>query len=404
MIPVAEALEKVLGGLEPVDQETIPVEKGLGRVLTTDAQADLTYPPAAISAMDGYAVRASDTAQCPVTLRQIGVSQAGAGFEGVVSSGETVRIFTGAPLPEGADAVVIQEDTLAEGDQISISETVDAQTFVRPAGLDFSAGEALYKSGHRLTARDLGLLAGANVAELSVFRKPRVAYLATGDELVMPGETPGPDQIVSSNSIAMEAYIHAFGGVPVSLGIAKDNADSLRDCLAKMDAIDLLITMGGASVGDFDLVQSVLGDEGLDLGFYKVAMRPGKPLIFGHLKGVPMLGLPGNPVSAGVTALLFVRPAISKLSGCAETGHILSKAKLGCDVPDNDRRQDYLRATLSRDYDGSLVATPFEKQDSSMMKLLAYADCLIVRPPHAESAPRGTSVDIIKFGNGSEVY
>ncbi|NQV45142.1 MAG: molybdopterin molybdotransferase MoeA [Rhodospirillales bacterium] len=403
MIPVTEALSHILSNLKPVGHEEIPVADGLGRVLASDVAANLTYPPTDISAMDGYAVVASNTATCPVTLRQIGISQAGSGFEGSVSSGETARIFTGAPLPSGADAIVIQENTDVTGDMVSVREAVTKGTFVRAAGLDFTTGEILRPAGHRLSARDLGLLAASNVSILPVYKKPRVAYLATGDELVMPGEPLGPDQIISSNSIAMDAYIRAFGGETVSLGIAKDNEESLREALSGLGNADLLITIGGASVGDFDLVQSVLGGEGLELGFYKVAMRPGKPLIFGNLNGTPMLGLPGNPVSAGVTALLFVRPAISRLSGCNGES-VLHRARLGRDLTANDQRQDYLRAALSRNADGDLVATPFEKQDSAMMTLLAYADCLIIRPPFAESSDVDSEVDIMLFGYGCDAY
>lgn len=397
MISVAEALDHVVSGLNPVGTEDIALSDCLGRILATDVTSNLTYPPSNVSAMDGYAVRAVDTSSTPAVLNVSGMSQAGAGYDGCVGNGEAVRIFTGAPVPDGADSVVIQENTELDGDCVVVNESVQAGTFVRPAGLDFSEGDVIRPAGHRLSARDIGLLAAANVATVPVFKNPRIAYLATGDELVMPGETPGPDQIISSNSVAMDAYIRVFGGEPVSLGIAKDNPDSLRSALKGLKGCDMLVTMGGASVGDFDLVQSVLGDEGMELGFYKVAMRPGKPLIFGTLDGVPMLGLPGNPVSAGVTALLFLRPAIARLSG-ADDETIVRRARLGKRIRENDRRQDYLRASLSQDSDGGLVATPFERQDSSMMRLLAYADCLIVRPPHADSLPAESEVDVVVFG------
>lgn len=403
MISVDEALEQVLSGLHVLEAETVAIGDALGRVLAENAAARLTYPPAAVSAMDGYAVMAADTRATPVSLKQIGISQAGQGFDGEVAGGETVRIFTGAPLPIGTDAIVIQENTEPDGDLVSVLETVETGTFVRAAGLDFSTGDILRNSGDRLTARDLGLLAAANVATVSVVQKPKIAFLATGDELVMPGEKPGPDQIISSNSVAMNACIRAFGGEPMNLGIARDNPESLRAALARLGDADMLVTMGGASVGDFDLVQSVLGDAGMELGFYKVAMRPGKPLIFGNLDGVPMLGLPGNPVSAGVTALLFLRPAIARMSGRAEET-VIRRARLGRDLPANDRRQDYLRASLMTDSDGNLVATPFEKQDSSMMSLLAHADCLIVRPPHAEGLAAESEVEIVIFDGAVEVF
>jgi len=403
MISVAEALERALRDLRPVGTEYIPISDGLGRVLSESIVANVTYPPSDVSAMDGYAVIATDTASCPVTLRQIGMSQAGHGFDGRVSKGETVRIFTGAAMPTGADSIVVQENTTSDGDAITIQEAVDSGTFVRAAGLDFSQGDILRETGHRLTARDLGLLAAANVADLPVFQIPKVAYLATGDELVMPGDTPGPNQIISSNSIAMDAYIRAFGGEPVCLGIAQDNAESLRQALSGLSHADMLVTMGGASVGDFDLVQSVLDDEGMQLGFYKVAMRPGKPLIFGNLNGVPMLGLPGNPVSSGVTALLFLKPAITRLSG-ARDGTTTQYALLGMNLPANDQRQDYLRASLQKDSADKLIATPFQRQDSSMMRILADSECLVVRPPNAAPANAGDVVEIVVFDQSVIVF
>lgn len=404
MISVAEALERVTSSLGPVSCERVSIMLGLGRVLAEDVVANLTYPPSDISAMDGYAVIASDTSNAPVTLQQIGASQAGHGFVGTVSAGETARIFTGAPLPHGADAVVMQENTESDGDTISITKAVVRGKFVRPRGMDISEGQVLRKVGSRLTARDLGLLASANVSDFLVYRKPRVAYLATGDELVMPGETVGPDQIISSNSIAIDASIRTFGGVPVSLGIATDDAKSLHDALADISDVDMLVTIGGASVGDYDLVQSVLGEEGLTLNFYKVAMRPGKPLIFGNMNGIPMLGLPGNPVSAAVTSLLFLKPAMDILSGMP-TGEIATTtAILGRDLDANDQRQDYIRASLSVDDKGNSIATPYGRQDSAMMSLLADSDCLIVRSPHASAAPSGERVEIVPLCVSTELF
>ncbi|MBT3557945.1 MAG: molybdopterin molybdotransferase MoeA [Rhodospirillales bacterium] len=407
MISVAEALERVTSSLKPAPHERIPVMQGLGRVLAEDVAARLTYPPTDISAMDGYAVIAADTTdatEAPAILQQIGESQAGHGFSGTVNSGETVRIFTGAPIPTGADAIVIQENTESDDQAITMLGSVEAGTFVRPRGLDITEGHVLRKAGHRLTARDLGLLASANLAELPVYRKPRIAYLATGDELVMPGQTIGPDQIISSNSIAIDACIRAFGGEPVSLGIAKDTPDSLRAALSAMDDVDMLVTIGGASVGDYDLVQSVLGDEGLELGFYKVAMRPGKPLIFGRIKGVPMLGLPGNPVSATVTSLLFLKPAMDILSGMPEGVVDTGTAVLGQDMAGNDQRQDYIRASLSLNSDGNTVVMPYGRQDSAMMSLLADSDCLIIRSPHAAPANAGDPVEIVRFGMANGAF
>ena len=319
MLSVAEALAKVTGGVERVSAEQVALPEALGRVLASDVAARLTHPPVAVSAMDGYAVRAAAVADVPATLKQIGESAAGSGFAGSVGPGETVRIFTGAPLPDGADTIIIQEVTDADGETITIKESAKEGHFVRPAGLDFSEGEILLKAGRVLTARDLGLAAAMNVPWLDVRRRPRIAYTATGDEVVMPGDPLGPNQIISSNSVALGAYIETLGGTPVNLGIARDSEDSLRQVFEGARGMDMLITMGGASVGDYDFVRKVLSAEGMDLGFYRVAMRPGKPLIFGHLGGVAVLGLPGNPVSAGVTSAIFLQAAMAKMLGLDDT-------------------------------------------------------------------------------------
>ena len=404
MISVAEALELVTAGVSLVSTEHVPLPAALGRVLAEDVAARLTHPPTAVSAMDGYAVRAADVAEVPATLKQIGEAQAGSGFSGQVRAGETVRIFTGAPLPNGADTVIIQEVTDADGDSIVIKETASEGDFVRAAGLDFSEGEVLLAQGRVLTARDLGLAAAMNVPWLTVRRRPRIAYTATGDEVVMPGDPLGPDQIISSNSVALGAYIKVLGGEPVNLGIARDNEESLRQVFEGARGCDLLVTMGGASVGDYDFVRQVLDGEGVDLGFYKVAMRPGKPLIFGRLGAIPVLGLPGNPVSAGVTSVIFLRAAILKMTGLEPVDETPATALLGRGLEANDFRQDYLRAGLSRDGDGNLVATPFERQDSSMMARLARADCLVVRRPEAPAAKKGERVEIISLGESAVAF
>lgn len=401
MISVAEALARITSALAVVSSEEVPLADGLGRVLACDLRARVSHPPAAVSAMDGYAVRADDVANVPAVLAVVGESQAGRRFGGVVGPGEAVRIFTGAPLPEGGDAVVIQENADREGDRVSVRESVARGRFVRPAGLDFLSGQVLLTSGRALSARDLGLAAAMNVPWLRVRRRPRVAVIATGDELVMPGEPLGPDQIVSSNSIALAAYVRAWGGEPLSLGIARDDAGSLGALYAGARGADLLVTMGGASVGDRDLVRATLGQEGLALDFYRVAMRPGKPLIFGRLGEVPVLGLPGNPVSVGVTALVFLKPAIETMLGIPGDAEPPASAVLGSDLGPNDRRQDYLRAKLSRAADGTLVATPFGRQDSSMLARLAEADCLVVRPPEASAAAKGERVEIIPLAGGN---
>ena len=396
MLSVDDALARILGALKPLPAEQVAVSDGLGRVLAEDVTARRTQPPAAMSAMDGYAVRAADVKTVPAVLKVIGQAPAGDAFAGTVGAGEAVRIFTGGPLPSGADAIVIQENTEAGDGSVTVLESVDRGRFVRAAGLDFRAGDVGLKEGRVLTARDVGLAAAMNVPWLMVRRRPRVAILATGDEIVMPGDPVGPSQIVSSNSIALAAAVRVFGGEPCMLGIAPDDRDALAAMAAGAVGADLLLTSGGASVGDHDLVQSVLGEIGFELGFWKIAMRPGKPLIFGHVGDTPVLGLPGNPVSALVCAMIYLRPALARMLGAsdAEAAPRLT-ARLTESLAENDERQDYLRARLGNDADGSLVVTPFSRQDSSMLAMLAAADCLIVRAPHAPALDAGDTVDIL---------
>ncbi|MBT3360012.1 MAG: molybdopterin molybdotransferase MoeA [Rhodospirillales bacterium] len=395
MISVAEAVAAISSGFTPLSTERIGLTDALGRVLAEDVVARLDSPFADVSAMDGYAVRAADVANVPATLTQIGESAAGLAFQGSIGPGQCTRIFTGAPVPEGADAIVIQEDTTARDDAITMNEAAKAGRWVRRKGMDFAQGDVLLSARTVLTGRHIGLAAAMNVPWLTVRRKPRVAILATGDELVMPGEAVGASQIISSNSLSVAAYVHELGGNPINLGIARDSEDSLRKMLTGAQGADLLITIGGASVGDHDLVRRVLDGEGFDLNFFRVAMRPGKPLIFGQLGRVPVLGLPGNPVSAGVTAVIFLRPAMNIMLGTAQDEGPAETALLGCDVAANDQRQDYLRATLSIDGNGQRIATPFDAQDSAMMARFAAADCLVIRPPHATPVKAGDMVEII---------
>jgi molybdopterin molybdotransferase len=404
VISVAEARRKVLQPLKPTGVETVSVSDALGRVLASDLNARVTQPPVAVSAMDGYAVRARDVAETPAVLEQIGTAPAGSAYDGTVGPGQAVRIFTGGPVPAGADAIVIQEDVDTDGLGIIVNVGAPKGKFVRPAGLDFKEGEVGLTAGHLLGARDVALAASMNCPWLRVHRRPRVAILATGDELVMPGESIGPNQIVSSNNVGLCAFVEASGAEPIDLGIALDNEDSLRSLAAGAKGADMLVTIGGASVGDHDLVRSVLGNVGLNVDFWRIAMRPGKPLMFGHLGETAMLGLPGNPVSALVCSLIFLRPALRKMLGMGESTTLYEKAVLGCDITPNDRREDYLRATLSRDNLGNLVATPFEIQDSSMLSRLAHANCLIIRRPHAPAAPKGTQVPIIQMDVGVAGY
>jgi len=395
MLSVAEAVAKVVSGFAPLAVETVGLDAALGRALARDVAAQLDSPPLDVSAMDGYALRAADATAVPATLTRIGQSAAGHPFAGAVGAGQCVRIFTGAVMPAGADAIVIQEDAEAAGDAVTVREAPRPGRWVRRAGMDFRRGDVMLRAGRRLTGRDIGLAAAMNVPWLAVARRPRVAILATGDELVMPGEPLAEGQIVGSNSLAVAAYVTAFGGLPAVLGIARDTEESLAALLAGARGADLLVTIGGASVGDHDLVRQALAAQGFDLGFYRVAMRPGKPLIFGRLGDVPVLGLPGNPVSVGVTSLLFLRPAMNAMLGLPDRQRPAPMARLGRDLPANDLRQDYLRSRLTVGEDGEPVATPFEAQDSALMARFADADCLVVRPPHAPAALAGERVEIV---------
>ncbi len=396
MISVDEALARITRDLSPVPAETVALSEAAGRVLAEDVAARRTQPPVAVSAMDGYAVRAEDVAEVPATLTVIGEAPAGTAFEGAVGAGEAVRIFTGGPLPEGADTVVIQENVERTGDErIVVREPASSGTYVRPAGLDFETGAVGLRAPRRLTPYDIGLAAAMNVPWLKVRRRPRIALLANGDELAYPGEPLGPNQIVCSNSIALAALITRAGATPIDLGIAPDEARALTAMAAGARGADMLVTMGGASVGDYDLVRSALGEAGLELDFWKIAMRPGKPLIFGRIGGTPLLGVPGNPVSAMVCGLIFLLPAIARLLGLEGGGLVETTARLGRDLGENDRRQDYLRARLERNADGTLSATPFTLQDSSVISGLSHADCLIVRAAHAPAARAGDEVTVL---------
>jgi len=397
MISVAEALERILADLPAMPAEVVSVAQAAGRTLAEDVLARVTQPPADFSAMDGYAVRAADVASVPARLRVVGEAPAGGAYGAELKPGEAVRIFTGGPLPAGSDAIVIQEDVDREGDRITVRESSASGRHVRTAGLDFRAGAVGLPKGRLLGARDVGLAAAMNVPWLAVRRRPRVALLATGDEIVRPGEPIGPNQIVSSNALALAALVRASGGEPVDLGIARDDRESLQAVAEGARGTDLLLTLGGASVGEHDLVRAALGERGLALDFWQIAMRPGKPLMFGRVGETAMLGLPGNPVSSLVCGLLFVRPAIRRMLRLEPATPPRGRARLGRDLGANDRREDYLRSRLEQGSDGEVVATPFEKQDSSMLSTLARSDCLVVRAPHAPPARKGDAVEIVAF-------
>ena len=400
-LPVPQALARVLASApQPLPAETVPLARAAGRTLAHDLAATRTQPPFPASAMDGYAAIAADIASVPAKLKLIGASAAGHGFAGKIARGETVRIFTGAPVPQGADVVAIQEDTEVDGDIITVLQSDPAGRNIRKAGLDFATGEVLLHKGRRLGPCELALAAAMNHGVLDVTRKPRVALLATGDELVQPGQNPGPDQIVASNTFAVWAYAEAAGAEVIDLGIAADNFAALEAAInAARDAkADVLVTLGGASVGDHDLVQTALTREGMELGFWKIAMRPGKPLMHGRIGDMRILGLPGNPVSAIVCGVLFLVPLIRALSGDPDAGRDRSEAAiLGCDLKANDQRQDYLRATLAPGGDGLPVASPFGRQDSSMLRVLAQSECLVIRDAHAGEAKKGDACRVVRL-------
>lgn len=399
MLSVVEARSRILRAFAPLPAETLPVAQGLGRVLARPLSARTTQPPAAVSAMDGYAVRGADVAGLPAALTVVGEVAAGSSLEREIGPGEAARIFTGAPLPAGSDTIVIQEHVEREGDRIRLTEASETGRYVRPQGLDFSAGETALPSGRRLTARDLGLAAAMDHAWLGLHRRPRVAILATGDEVVLPGDPRRANQIVSSNAFSLAGLVEAEGGLPVNLGIAPDRGDALQELARGAAGCDLLVTTGGASVGKHDLVRSALGESGLDLDFWQIAMRPGKPLLFGHLGGTPLLGLPGNPVSTLVCGLIFLRPILRHLQGLAGEPRTLT-ARLGRDLDKNDRREDYLRSRVEWSATGTATVFPFERQDSSMLAILSRADALAVRAPFAPPARAGEPITILPLDGG----
>ncbi|WP_419715230.1 gephyrin-like molybdotransferase Glp [Kiloniella laminariae] len=397
MLSVEEALSRILKAFDTLAPETVSLNDGLGRVLASDLKARLTQPPADVSAMDGYAVRASDLQKLPAELQVVGEAPAGGCYPKELLAGQAVRIFTGGPVPAGADTIIIQENTQQADKLVLIKEGEKPGRYIRPAGLDFKEGETGLEKGTLLTARDLALAAAMNHPWLEVYRKPRVAILATGDEVVLPGQNVGPNQIISSNTTALMAFVRECGGEPISLGIAPDDRDALARLARGAEGADLLLTTGGASVGDHDLIRSVLGEQGLELDFWRIAMRPGKPLIFGKLGKTPMIGLPGNPVSTLVCAYIFARPALKKMTGLDPYQQQTEKAVLETSLEANDKRQDYLRASLTRNKDGQLSVTPFQRQDSSMLNLLRQANCLVIRPPFAPAAEKAEEVDIIRL-------
>lgn len=400
LLSVSEALERVLAGAEPLPAELMPLGEAHGRVLAEDVIALRTQPPADVSAMDGYAVRGSDVGTAPVRLRLVGEVAAGRPASTRLGAQEAIRIFTGGMMPPGADTVVIQELTERDGDAIVVTRPTAPGRNVRRQGLDFQAGDRLLLKGQRLSSRHLALAAAMNHATVPVYRAPKIAMFATGDELVAPGSALAPGQIVYSNGFALGTLARTEGAQLTDFGVVADRLDDTVAAIvrARRWGADILLTAGGASVGEYDLVQQALSNTGLELSFWRVAMRPGRPMLHGRIGDMRVLGVPGNPVSAFVCAFLFLVPLIRRLAGRGDLFPVPESAVLGSDLPANDERADYLRATLEAGKDGRPVATPFPQQDSSMLVPLARADCLIVRPPLAPAAAAGGPCSILKLG------
>lgn len=387
MISVDEALEHVFALVRPLGATCVPLREAAGRILTEPVVARRSQPPFAASSMDGYAVAGDPPPGAAFSV--IGESAAGHGFRGAVGRGEAVRIFTGAPVPAGATRVLIQEDVDRDGDRITLRDGADDQSHIRAAGTDFAQGDAIAPTG-RLRPVDIALLAAMGHAELPVRRRPEVALIATGDELVMPGDTPGPDQIVASNNFGLAAMIEAAGARARVLPIARDTEASLSLALDLARGADLIVTIGGASVGDHDLVAAVAEARGMERSFYKVAMRPGKPLMAGRMAGTPLIGLPGNPVSSMVCGLVFILPAVRVMQGLPPEPAPRTTARLAAPLPANGPREHYMRARRSAD-----GLSAFDSQDSARLGILAAADALIVRPPHDPARNPGDTVTCI---------
>ena len=399
LLSVADALARVLDGAEPLPGEDTPLVEADGRVLTSDVAALRTQPPTDLSAMDGYAVRAADVADVPVILKVVGEVTAGHPFNGEVGAGQAARIFTGGVVPPGADTIVIQENVERDGDRVTVGTASPKGRHIRRAGLDFKQGQVLLPKGRRLTDRDVMLAAAMSHPTLPVHRRPKVAVFATGDELKPPGSPLGPGEIVYSNGYALMALARNEGADVVDLGVVPDNVEATVAAIrrARQANADILVTTGGASVGDYDLVQRGLRAEGLNLSFWRVALRPGRPMMNGRLGAMHVLGLPGNPVSAYVCAFLFLVPLIRRLQGRSDIQPFPESAVLGAELPANDERADYMRATLAPGPDGTAIATPVKIQDSSMMAALAKADCLVIREPFAPAAAAGSRCAILKL-------
>ena len=395
LLPVSDVFERLLGDAEPLAAEQVAIAEAGDRILAEPVYARRIEGGLCAAGMDGYAVRSQDTADAVSPLVVIGEAAAGRRFDGVLAAEQAVRILTGAPVPEGADAVLIQENTeKLDANHIRVIEPVAIGRNIRKAGLDFSDGDLLLPAGRLLDAGALSLAAAANHPALDVVRKPRVALIATGNELVVPGDTPGPDQIIASNSYGVGSIARAAGAEILDFGVVADDAAKIAAVIqAARESADIIVTLGGASVGDHDLVRPVLEAAGMRLDFWKIAMRPGKPLMFGRFGETRVLGLPGNPVASLICSHLFLAPLVAKLGGRSHSFDIRN-AMLTASLRENDQRQDYIRAT-SEQHPERLTVSPFAVQDSSMLNTLARADCLIIRPPFAPAAEAGGIVQVM---------
>ena len=397
LLPVSEARENMLKNISSLSSEKCSIEQAHNRIIAQDLTALLSHPAEAVSSMDGYAARISDIVDIPVTLPQVGISSAGHIYNKPLLSGQLVRIFTGAVIPDGCDTIILQENTKISQDGIEINERPRLEQYIRASGLDFSAGEKIISKSSKLTARECALIALAGYHEVPVIKQPKIGVLTSGDELVPPGEKPKTGQLVNSNNLLLCALIRACGGIAVDLGILPDKSGALIEHLEKYPDLDLIITTGGASVGDHDYIaKDINKSANSELYFWKIAMRPGKPLMFGHYKNIPFLGLPGNPVSAGVCSVLFLEPIIKQFLSQDPT-LVFSSALITNSLPENDRREEYLRAKLLVDDEGNKQVSAASTQDSSMLANLASADCLIQRPAHSPRIEAGTPVPILNF-------
>lgn len=392
LLPVPEALETILNRSHPIETEMISIHDALGRALADDVRSQLTQPPFAASAMDGYAVRFDDIGG-PLTL--IGESQAGKSFDGSLSNGETVRIFTGAPVPNGADTVIMQENTSFEGNQITINECRAKGINIRKIGEDFKKGDILLNKGVKITARHVAVIATGNVDKICVYKKPKVAILSTGDELLDVGSKISPDKIVNSNVPLFMALVKENGGIPVNLGTARDTLDDIKAKISKVKDVDIFVSIGGVSIGDYDIIQDVLKDAGLKVDFWKVAMQPGKPIVYGDFKGIHYFGMPGNPSSAYVCFVNFMLPAMNKMLGLGEYGYPISHATLDHDIKEGSGRMNFMRAIYTENQDGIKTVSANFSQSSALLKTMSDANCLLIRDVKAPPAKAGELVKIV---------